>query len=104
MRSYLLILFTFFIVVIAKAQPTITSSSEAVPGDINIYKSAQISGVAIPVTGANLTWDYTGLIDSGSVEVDSFKSPSSTPYASVFLSSNLALQLGTTVAYYQTTS
>jgi hypothetical protein len=106
MRSYLLWLLTFFVVGTANAQaPTITSSSEAVPGDILIYPQAQLSGVTLPATGANLTWDYSGLIDSGAIEVDSFLSPSSTQFASTFPSANLALNDGGgAYSYYKTTT
>jgi hypothetical protein len=90
---------------IAKAQPTITSSSEAIPGDINIYQLAQTNGVALPATGAGLTWDYSGLIDSGGYAIDTFISPSSTPYASLFPGTNLASNGGNGgYIYYKTTT
>ena len=106
MRLSLFILLTFFIVGIAKAQgPTITSASEAIPGDIIFYEQAQNLGVAIPATGANLTWDYSGLVDSGGVEIDSFSAPSSTPFASIFSGSTLALNTGNGgYIYFKTTT
>ena len=106
MRTSILYFFTFFIVGIANAQaPTITSTSEAVAGDVLIYPQAQLSGVALPATGANLTWDYSGLIDSGAIEIDTFVSPTSTPFAATFPSANLALNDGSgAYSYYKTTT
>jgi hypothetical protein len=106
MRSFLFILFSFFVVGIANAQgPTITAASEAVPGDLIFYKQAQNLGVALPAAAANQTWDYTGLIDSGGYEIDSFSAPSSTPYASLFPGTNLALNTGDGgYLYFKTTT
>jgi hypothetical protein len=104
MRSYLLCLLTFFVITIAQGQ-TITSTSEAIPGDVLIYPQTQVSGVALPATGANITWDYSALIDSGAIEIDSFVSPLSTPFESIYPASNLALKIGSgNYSYYQTTA
>jgi hypothetical protein len=105
MRSSLLYLFTFFIAGIANAQgPTLTSAETALPGDIFTYAKGQITGVATPATGANVTWDYSGLIDSAGIEIDSFISPSATPYASLFSGTNLASTNGggNGYSYYET--
>jgi hypothetical protein len=106
MRSYLLCLLTFFIVGIANAQsPIITSASTAIAGDINTYKYAKTAAAATPATGANVSWDYSALIDSGVYAIDSFVAPSSTAYASFFSGTNLALSIGSGgYAYYKTSS
>jgi hypothetical protein len=105
MRSSLLFLLTFLVAGLAKAQPTITSASEAVPGNVLVYKHVKLTGVAIPSTGANITWDYSGLVDSGAIEVDSFKSPLATPFAAVFPGASLALpSTGGAYLYFTTTT
>src|ERR1700761_5537306 len=106
MRLTLFILLSFFIVGIVKAQgPTITSASEAAPNDLIFYKLTQNSSVSIPSAGANLTWDYSSLVDSGGVEIDSFSAPASTPYAAVFPGSNLSLNIGNGgYLYFKTTT
>ncbi|UAY50934.1 hypothetical protein [Ferruginibacter albus] len=105
MRSLLLIIISCFTVTIAKAQgPTITSASEAVPGDVLFYQQTQVANIATPATGANLTWDYSALVDSGGIEVDSFKAAASTPYTSIYPGSNLALNSGGAYLYFKTTT
>jgi hypothetical protein len=105
MRSYLLCLLTFFIVDIANAQgPTITYASEAVPGDVLVYPHVKLTGVAMPAAGANMMWDYSGLIDSGSIEIDSFDT-APTIIDAIFPGTNLALQpTGGTSLYFETTT
>jgi hypothetical protein len=59
----------------------------------------------LPAAGANITWDYSGLVDSGTIEIDSFKAPSATPYAAIFPGTNLVLpSTGGTYLYFSTTS
>jgi len=104
MRSYLLCISIVFTTMFVNAQPTITSTSLA-GGDVYTFSGMQILGFTMPATGANKTWDYSASVDSGGFEIDSFKTPASTPYASLFPASTVALALGGGgYAYYKNSS
>ncbi len=104
MRSFLLCLAIVFAVLPAMAQPTITSTSLS-PGEVFVFYNMSITGFPAPATGANKTWDYSAVADSGGYTIDSFKAVSSTPYGSLFPAANIALltTLGS-YGYYQNSS
>jgi len=104
MRSFLLCLAITFAVLPAMAQPTITSTALA-PGNVYVFYNLQVSGLVVPATGANKTWDYSASIDSGDYEIDSFKAVSATPFAGLFPAANLALVIPQGgFGYYQKSS
>lgn len=95
---------TFLLLVAASikcfAQPVITAAEMPVPGTTWIF-AYDFNHVA-PVTagGSNMTWDYSGLINTGSESV-AFQSASATPYSSLFPLANLATNNGAgTWSYY----
>lgn len=94
MKRTLLLMFVFACISAATiAQgPTLTSStSTPVLGDNFSNQVAQTTNLPFYAGGANQTWNYSSLVDSsvaGSVKV---VTPSSTPYAASFPTSNLAV-------------
>ncbi len=70
--------------------PTITSSFSPYVGLTSIEQPAGSAGVSYGTSGANKTWDYTNLTDSGSLESSTYETPSSTGYQSTFPNSNVA--------------
>lgn len=60
----------------AQAQITITQSNfPATTATVERGQAVSISGVAVPATGANQTWNYGGLAVTGSVQQSSYITP-----------------------------
>jgi hypothetical protein len=68
----------FFVMLTLHAQITITTADMPVVDHIYPFNTAATS-VDFTTTGANNTWDYTGLSNSG-LASDSFVNPASTPF------------------------
>ncbi|MFM7218169.1 MAG: hypothetical protein ACKO1U_09140 [Bacteroidota bacterium] len=89
MKRFLPILLLSISLMAANAQPTITTAQLPIAGlawttanDTNYFAS-------IPAGGANVTWDYTGLLNQY-LDTLGFTSATGTPYAGSFPTSNLA--------------
>lgn len=86
------------------AQPTIDDSWQPAVGDA--FDLTMTDGTfTFPTAGANQTWDYSNL-NLGATSTASFVDPSTTPYASDFPNSNLALYDATASSYlfYETST
>lgn len=86
------IYFLSFIVLstlISFAQPTLTSTnfSPAI-GDTQLYYIADISSNLDTSIGANVLFDYSGLLGTGLTQTTRFVSPTSTTFGSDFISSS----------------
>ncbi|WP_151087260.1 T9SS type A sorting domain-containing protein [Hymenobacter baengnokdamensis] len=81
----------------AAAQTPITltqSNFPALPTTVELYNSASITGVTPPMTGANQTWNYTGLTATGQTS-DTYNAPAATPaFAGTTRTYNYTLSLG----------
>jgi hypothetical protein len=93
MRKLLFILFSCC-ALWSSAQITITQNDMPEPGDTLRYSIASAVGVDIVQTGANQSWDYTGLVPLRQ-DRDDYVYSLVTPYAFYFLGIN---QYGTKVA------
>lgn len=62
-----------------QAQPTINSTDMPFVDTIYQFHSASTLNVDFSTTGADIVWDYTGLINTGFTQ-DSFVNPASTPW------------------------
>lgn len=73
------------------AQPTITSVNRIKAGDWYRQQTAQVPSGAFVDTGANRTWDYSGLVSSpySTTSLDSFALPGSFPVPTIFGSPHL---------------
>lgn len=71
------------------SQVTLTSSINPLPGETEKTIDCDTSGIQQGNSGANQTWNFTNLIRTDS-SVISWVSPSSTPYAAQFPTSNIA--------------
>ncbi len=99
-KSLLFSLACFCFILRSVAQPTLTAANTTPHiGEAFATQSAKAAGVSVKTGGANQTWDYSGLIDSGSAAYFQIVSPASTPYNSSFPSSNLALKTANDSAY-----
>ncbi len=84
------------------SQMTLTSSFAPAPGDVQVDVRADTTGITQGNSGANQVWNFPTLIRVDSTTAH-WMLPSSTPYASLFPSSNLAL-LDTCYNYYNSQS
>lgn len=73
------------------AQPTIPGSKFFIPGTTMVYVDAGFTTLNTGTPGANQTWDFSGLTNTGSGYTTQVVATSSTPYASSFPNSNAAL-------------
>jgi len=108
MKKNLLFIFVCaFNTVLLHAQPVITAADRPVAGDIFNYQQVKSGGVLPASPGANQVWDYSGLVDSGSVRLDSFLSVGAVPNVSLFPGTNLVEHgagLSENYNYYSSTS
>jgi len=80
------------VIIRLNAQPVITASGfNPVIGDKYKWQTTKYTTSVPPINGANQTWDFSGLIDSGTVTIVSFTSPKGLFYADSFPNANLAL-------------
>ncbi len=86
--SLITILSTASIIV---AQPTLTQSNfTPIIGDAQLYYIADTNTVINTTTGANVTFDYSGLQGYGVTQTQYTLDPTSTTFSSVFPNANLA--------------
>lgn len=100
MKKQLLSLSLLFTAAAANAQITLTTADVASAGAI-ILKSTDTTGAGVTIGpgGANMNWNYTGMVaNSGSTYT--FKNPSTMADYSNYPSSNLGLSIGTTTDVY----
>ncbi len=89
---FTLALCCFFLSLIAQG-PTLTSANTApIVGEKFQSQYTKAGNVDDKTGGANQTWDYTNLVDSGAAYNLVAVTPSSTPFADSFPSSNLVLK------------
>jgi type IX secretion system substrate protein len=100
-------LFTILLSVFAfatKAQPTMTSAFEAIPGLTFNYAYVDSSTATEGPGGANQNWNFSTVVPNGSFHIDQWVAPASTPYAANFPGTNLVQQTvdtgGNTVYLY----
>ncbi|MBS1747973.1 MAG: T9SS type A sorting domain-containing protein [Bacteroidetes bacterium] len=73
--------------------PTLTSSNSTFKsGETFFSQSVYTTGVSELSGGANQTWDYSSVIDSGAINGIAAVTPASTPFADSFPTSNLAIK------------
>ncbi len=90
MKKIVLTLFLFLVIAAAKSQPTLTQANQA-PAVGNVFVSYVADTSAQPGSaGANQTWTFSSLNITSTTIVQSFVTPSSTPYASSFPAANVA--------------
>lgn len=89
MKSIKLLFFALLLSASVFAQPTITTAELPIAG--LAWTTANDSAYFTPVLpgGANVTWDYSGLLNSY-IDTVGFRASAGTPYASSFPTSNLA--------------
>ncbi len=75
-------------------QPTITSANMYAAGDVLTLQGADTIGVEEGPSGANQTWDFSGLSNQGSPISQNIVLASGTPYAGSFPAADLAMDLG----------
>ena len=107
MKKILLFFFALScsIVTLFAQSPTLTSANSAPkPGDSYRSQSVAVSGVAVQSGGANKTWTYSNLVDSGSAIIFQAVLPSTTPFADSFPGSNVAVKTAGDSVYIYFTS
>ena len=95
MKKNLLLITAFLCVAISSiAQgPTLTSANSTFKiGEAFFSQNVKVAGFNDLSGGANQTWDYTSIIDSGGLAGVVAVTPASTPYAGSFPTSNLAVK------------
>lgn len=106
MKKLLPILFFVSFSMALFSQPVINSSFNPVPGDN--YKYHPVNTVITPgASGANVTWDFSGVQIIYNPITGKYISPASTPYANDFPGCNVAYEdhfMAGTYHYFETTS
>jgi len=90
MKKFAFLPLFIFAQIILNAQPVITSSIFAPPGQFLVYQSVDTTNLSEGPSGINQTWDYSNVILDGNTDTNFFYLPSNTAYYSFFPSSNLA--------------
>lgn len=106
MKTFYLILGFLLIGINLFAQgPVITSSYNPSVNDNWLFKEADTTNVLPGSSGANVTWNFTGINLNSNVETMSWVSPNSTPYFSYYPTANMATTQtgGNSVMYWQKT-
>jgi hypothetical protein len=73
----------------AFAQVTLNASSFPAAGETFVSILADTAGVSPGPGGMGTTWNFSSLVNSGQTQTDSFRTVSSTPYASSFPSADI---------------
>src|SRR6187551_2592691 len=73
------------------AQPTIAGSKFFIPGNTLSYVEGTLSPISPGSAGANQTWDFSTATNSGFGYQNQYVAAASTPYASSFPTSNVAI-------------
>lgn len=71
------------------AQPVATSANDPTPGSTFHYNYVDSSTAQPGGSGANQTWNFSGLVPNGLIHTDEWLLPASTPYAANFPGTNL---------------
>jgi hypothetical protein len=97
-KLYKSILFTAALLTgsLLHAQPTFTQSSMPAIGTTVVSINADSVGVSQGSAGANQTWNFASVVPDGTTNTNMFVSPSTTPYASTFPTSNYSGVAATT--------
>ena len=74
----------------AKAQPTLMVSSFPVAGDIFGSVIADTIGITAGTGGTGATWDFSTLVNTTQLQLDTFLMPEATPYSGVFSTVDLS--------------
>lgn len=87
----------------AKSQPAVSFAPQI--GDVVTTEYALTTGISQGAGGANMTWDYSNLMDSATAGTIYFKSAAGTPYVADFPGAQFTAELGDTLfSYYETVS
>jgi hypothetical protein len=73
------------------AQPTIPASKFFIPGYTMTYVDGSVSGVTPGNAGANQTWNFGSVTNTGSGYANAYYNAAATPYAANFPGSNVAM-------------
>ncbi len=88
---------------IADAQPTITSAFAPSIGDVFNSNILDTTSVVPGPSGANQSWDFSKLTSKGTSST-SYIDPTTTPYASSYPGTTVAVAVGSDYYYYSATS
>ncbi len=80
------------------SQPTISFLPKI--GDVVSYENTHTTSVLPGTLGANITWDYSTLVDSADAGTFTYEAPAGTPYVSDFPGAQLASNLDDTLFTY----
>lgn len=89
----------FLAILNARAQYTLTASSNPVAGDIRQYCFTDSTGVTFGSAGAAQVWNYTDLVPFSTIVTETYTTAASTPGASLFPSANMAMQAGSSAMF-----
>jgi len=79
-------------VIVSNAQPIINASGfNPVIGDNFKWQSTKVISTIPSLSGSNKVWDFSNLVDTGSVTIMSFVSPKGKYYSDSFSNANIAL-------------
>lgn len=90
----------------AQTSYTLTqANNEAIIGDNYVTKGIDTSN-ALPLTtaGLNVTWNFTGLYDTLSVDTNKYVSPSADPNSSLYPGVTIVQQTGSNVSYFKSST
>jgi hypothetical protein len=110
MKKILIILaFSIATLQTAFAQITITASSGYQAGDSYSIQPCDGNQIELSAEGANITVDYSDVVNNGDVQSQTFVDPSTTPYAAFFpnatvASATVSTQGNTAYGYYEITA
>ena len=92
MKIFILLLLTTCLTITSMyAQPIITAADIPREKDVFNYNYSKLAGVVAGNPGINQTWDYSTLVDTTFVDIDSSLNISSGPNASLFPGTNFVL-------------
>ena len=101
MKKFTILALTFVFLTLNIFAQTLNGSAFPTIGSIYTMTLADTAGVQPGNAGTGMTWDFSTLINSGHVQVDSFLLPSATPYGGVFPSADIAVhEIAPTTNYY----
>jgi hypothetical protein len=89
MRTLLIYIMPFVAPLVVMSQPTVNNAEDYIPGTTFYYYDCQTGGVAPGGTGANVTWNFSGLTATSNTITHAILSPSAIPSSSIFPSANM---------------
>ncbi len=105
MKKIYLVVLTLFTLNQANAQISLTkTNSEPIVGD-NYLMNAVDTTNALPinVTGAGVTWNVTGISQSGAVDTTKYVTSSANPNSSSYPGTTIVEQQGSNISYFKST-